>query len=145
MLSCFSHVRLFATQWTVACQAPLSMGFSRQEYWSGLPCPSPSSRPRDQTRVSYISYTGKWVLYHHRQLGSQYSIFSYYKISAIFPVWYNISLYIILYLIVCMSYSPSPILLLPPFLSPLVTTSLLSISVSASFLLLLYSLVCCIF
>ena len=34
-----SHVRLFATLWTVACQAPLSMGFSRQEYWSGLPCP----------------------------------------------------------------------------------------------------------
>ena len=36
-----SHVRLFATQWTVAHQAPLSMGFSRQEYWSGLPCPPP--------------------------------------------------------------------------------------------------------
>ena len=32
----------FATQWTVACHAPLSMGFSRQEYWSGLPFPSPS-------------------------------------------------------------------------------------------------------
>ena len=32
-----SHVRLFATLWTAACQAPLSMGFSRQEYWSGLP------------------------------------------------------------------------------------------------------------
>ena len=36
-----SHVRLFATPWTVAHQAPLSMGFSRQEYWSGLPFPSP--------------------------------------------------------------------------------------------------------
>ena len=32
-----SHVQLFATPWTIACQAPLSMGFSRQEYWSGLP------------------------------------------------------------------------------------------------------------
>ena len=32
-----SSVRLFATPWTVACQGPLSMGFSRQEYWSGLP------------------------------------------------------------------------------------------------------------
>ena len=39
MLSCFSRVQLFATLWTVACQAPLSMGFSRQESWSGLPCP----------------------------------------------------------------------------------------------------------
>ena len=34
-----------ATPWTVACQAPLSMGFSRQEYWSGLPCPSPRDLP----------------------------------------------------------------------------------------------------
>ena len=45
LLSCFSHVRLFATPWTVACQAPLSMGFSRQEYWSGLPCPPPGDLP----------------------------------------------------------------------------------------------------
>jgi len=36
-----SHVRLFATPWTAAYQAPPSMGFSRQEYWSGLPLPSP--------------------------------------------------------------------------------------------------------
>ena len=36
-----SHVQLFATLWTAAHQAPLSMGFSRQEYWSGLPFPSP--------------------------------------------------------------------------------------------------------
>ena len=33
------------TPWTVACQAPLSMGFSRQEYWSGLPCPPPGDLP----------------------------------------------------------------------------------------------------
>ena len=37
----FSHVRLFATPWMVTYQAPQSMGFSRQEYWSGLPFPSP--------------------------------------------------------------------------------------------------------
>ena len=36
-----SQVQLFATPWTVAHQAPLSMGFSRQEYWTGLPCPLP--------------------------------------------------------------------------------------------------------
>ena len=40
MLSSFSHVHLFATPWTVPSQASLSMGFSRQEYWNGLPCPS---------------------------------------------------------------------------------------------------------
>ena len=41
LLSRFSHVQLCATLWTVACQAPLFMGFSRQEYWSGLLCPPP--------------------------------------------------------------------------------------------------------
>ena len=40
VLSYFSRVQLFATPWTIACQAPLSMGFSRQEYWRGLPFPS---------------------------------------------------------------------------------------------------------
>ena len=40
-----SHVRLFATPWTVAHQAPPSVGFSRQEYWSGLPFPSPGDLP----------------------------------------------------------------------------------------------------
>ena len=45
MLSLFSHVQLFVTSWTVARQAPLSMGFSRQEYWSGLPFPSPGDLP----------------------------------------------------------------------------------------------------
>ena len=41
VLSCFIHIQLFATLWTVAHWAPLSMGFSRQEYWSGLPCLPP--------------------------------------------------------------------------------------------------------
>ena len=41
MLSCFNHVRFFAITWTIACQAPLSMGFSRQEYWSEKLFPSP--------------------------------------------------------------------------------------------------------
>ena len=40
-----SRVKLFVTPWTVAYQAPLSMEFSRQEYWSGLPFPSPGDLP----------------------------------------------------------------------------------------------------
>ena len=44
-LSHFRHVPLFVTPWTVAYQAPLSMGFSRQEYWSGLPCPPAGNLP----------------------------------------------------------------------------------------------------
>ena len=45
VLSHFSCVRLFETLWTIAHQAPLSMGFSRQEYWSELPCPPPGGLP----------------------------------------------------------------------------------------------------
>ena len=45
VLSRFSHVRLFAALWTIAQQAPLSMGFSRQEHWSGLLCPPPGDLP----------------------------------------------------------------------------------------------------
>ena len=41
-----SHVRLFATPWTAAHQAPLSVGFSKQEYWSGVPLPSPTKIAR---------------------------------------------------------------------------------------------------
>ena len=40
-----SHVQLFATPWTAARQVPLNMGFSRQEYWNGLPCPSQGDLP----------------------------------------------------------------------------------------------------
>ena len=45
VLTCFSHVWFFATPWTVACQATLSMRFSRQEYWSVLPCSHPGDVP----------------------------------------------------------------------------------------------------
>ena len=45
LLSC---VQLLATPWTVANQAPLSMGLPRQEYWSGLPCPSPGDLPNPE-------------------------------------------------------------------------------------------------
>ena len=58
----FSHVWLFATLWMVAQQTPLSMGFSRQAYWSRLLCPSLGDLPdRDQTLASCI---GRWILYH---------------------------------------------------------------------------------
>ena len=45
MTSAFSHVQLSVTPETVVCQAPLSMEFPRQEYWSGLPFPSPGIKP----------------------------------------------------------------------------------------------------
>ena len=50
MLSHFSCIRLFVTHWTAARQAPLPMGFSRQEYYSGLPCPPPGDLPDRRTK-----------------------------------------------------------------------------------------------
>ena len=45
MLNCFSCAQIFVTVWTVACQASLSMEFSKQEYWNGLSCPPPGNLP----------------------------------------------------------------------------------------------------
>ena len=81
MLSRFSHVWLFETLWTLAGQAPLSMRFSRQEYWSGLPSSRGSSLPRDLTHVSYGSCTGRRVLYHWRHLGSPLASYRSYFIT----------------------------------------------------------------
>ena len=57
ILGCFIRIRLFVTLWTAARQIPLSIGFSRQEYWKRLPFPPPGDHPnpRDQTCISHIS------------------------------------------------------------------------------------------
>ena len=55
----------FVTPWTVACQAPLSMGFSRQIYWSGLPFPSPGDHPDPETEPkSPASHADSFALSH---------------------------------------------------------------------------------
>ena len=51
-----SRVQLFATPWTVAYHAPPSMGFSKQEYWSGLPFPSPEERTRGFQKNIYFCF-----------------------------------------------------------------------------------------
>ena len=51
-----SRVRLFVTPWTVARQAPPSMGFSRQEYWSGLPCPPPEDLPDPEIEPESLAH-----------------------------------------------------------------------------------------
>ena len=62
MLSHFSHVQLFVTLWSVAHQASLSMGFSRQEYWSGLPCP-----PQVMLHITVEFLKGRYDLMRRRQ------------------------------------------------------------------------------
>ena len=64
MLSHFSHVRPFVGPWTVAHQAPLTMRFSRQEYWSGLLCPPSGISPTQQTQISKVFCIGRRALYH---------------------------------------------------------------------------------
>ena len=56
VLSHFSHVQLFATQWTVVCQVPLSMGFSRQEQWTGLPFPPPGDLPNPDIEPASLMF-----------------------------------------------------------------------------------------
>ena len=73
MLSHFCCVQLFVTPWIVAHQTPMSKGFSRQEYWSGLSCPSPGdlSHLRIEPMSLYVCCIGRQVLYHECHLGSQ--------------------------------------------------------------------------
>ena len=59
LLSRFRGVRLFATPWTAAHQAPLSVGFSREKkYWSGLPCPSPGDLPHPVMEPECLALAG---------------------------------------------------------------------------------------
>ena len=51
----FSRVLLFVILWIVACQAPMSMGFPMQEYWSGLPCPSPGNPPDPEVKPASLT------------------------------------------------------------------------------------------
>ena len=73
-LSRFSCVQLCVTLWTAAHQALLSMGFCRQEYWSGLSFPSPGDLPNPGVELmSYVSCIGRHVLYQLRYQGSPVS------------------------------------------------------------------------
>ena len=97
MLSCFSCVRLSVTLWTIALQDPLSMGFSRQEYWSGLPCPPPGDLPHPgiepmspeapalQTDSLPLRHWGKPIyrLYIHTHTQTHTHIFISYLVSQI--------------------------------------------------------------
>ena len=60
-----SRFCFFGTPQTVARQPPLSMGFPRQEYWSGLPFPTPGTLPNPEIKLtSHVSCLGKWILCH---------------------------------------------------------------------------------
>ena len=74
-----SHVLLFATPWTVAYQASLSMGFSRQEYWTGLPFPSPGDLP--DPGIEPESPALQQMLYSLSHQGSPFHLYDIAKLS----------------------------------------------------------------
>ena len=121
-------VWLYAAPWTVACQAPLSMEFSRQVYWSQLPFPTLGALPDLGIEpMSCISCTGRQILYHQHHLGSGVHIYilffrlfsriDYYKHWVQLPILHSRSLLPTLYIVVnmCQSQTPSLPCTPPPF------------------------------
>ena len=88
MLSHFSCVQLFVTPWAVAHQAPLSMEFSRQEYWSELPFPSPGDPPNPGIKPS--SLVARALQADSLLLSHQWSLSLAYKFSTLVRYWPNI-------------------------------------------------------
>ena len=62
LLLSFSRVGLFVTPWTVARQAPLSMEFSRQDYWSGLPSPPPGNLPQHNFKAAVLRHSAFFLV-----------------------------------------------------------------------------------
>ena len=81
MLSRFSCVQLFATSWTVARLSPRALGFSSQEYWSGLPFPVLGDLPDLGIKLTSLMSpcVGRWVLYHEHHLGMLVIGYCYYS------------------------------------------------------------------
>ena len=80
LLSHFSRVQLCMIPWTVACQASVSMGFSRQELWSGLPCPPPGDLPEPGIKLMslmspactgrFFTTSATWEAIHKHKVGT---------------------------------------------------------------------------
>ena len=75
MLGRFSRVQLFEIQWAAAHQPPLSMGFSRQSYWSGLPCPSPGDLPDPGIEHESPALQADSLSLSHQGSPSKYSLY----------------------------------------------------------------------
>ena len=93
MISCFSHVRFFVTLWTMACQFPLFMGSSRQEYWSVLPFSTPGDLPDPGIEPNLLCLL-------HWKVGSLSLVppgKSYFSRIVVF--YFSISSYVIFYIV----------------------------------------------
>ena len=108
-----SHVPLFATSWTVAHQTPLSMGFPRQEYWSGLPLPPPGDLPDPEIEQASPALAGSLfttvipgktnILVYYTRNSMSRSSFRYF-INQKLNQYYSLKL---LFQILCFYFSPA--------------------------------------
>ena len=104
MLNHFSHGRLFATLWTLALQALPSMGFFRQDYWSGLPCPFPGDLPHPGIKL--VSLMSPTLVGSSEPPGKPFYLLTFGNSSPLLPS----SLLLALYLqCVCMCVGGDPI------------------------------------
>ena len=85
----FSHVRLFVTLWTVACQAFLSMGFPRQGYWGGLPFLPPGDLPSSRVKLASPALAGGFFLPLSPQGSQRYMCIFIYKQTCVYRYTYT--------------------------------------------------------
>ena len=86
VLNCISCVQLFATLWMVARQAPLSMGFSRQEFWNRLPCPTPGDLP--DSGIEPASLTSPELTGEFFPTSATWTLITYQDSVRYFDPWY---------------------------------------------------------
>ena len=94
MLSHFSHVQLFATLCTVSHQAPLSVGFSRQEYWNGKPFPSPGNLPNPEIEPESPALVSRfftvWATRKDKTICMKHltAVFPGTPLACLYPFWF---------------------------------------------------------
>ena len=115
MLCYFSHIWLFATLRTVACQAPLSMEFSRQEYWSELPCPPPRDLPNPDIKPKFPALQGDSLLSEPLRKPKNTGVGSLSLLQGIFQTQKsNQGLLNYRQILYQLSYQESPLIYIPP-------------------------------
>ena len=93
VLSCFSHVQLCVTPWTVDCLTPLSMGFSQQEYWNGLSCPPPEDLLDPAIESVCPALQADSLLLSHREAYTYIYIYIY--------IYIHICIFVCVYMYIC--------------------------------------------
>ena len=87
------HAHLFATPWTIALQVPMSIEFSRREYWSGLPCPPPGVLPDPGIEPASLASAGRFFTTELPGKPMDYPHETVYKLKALYNIFFILSTY----------------------------------------------------